>query len=58
MQEAITWANLDPDVFRHMASLSRNELTYCGIIKPCHGGTTEEGNCSDLLPLSHRDVVS
>ena len=23
----------------------------------CHGGTTEEGNCSYLIPLSHRDCA-
>ena len=26
-QQAITWANVDPDPFRHMASLGHNELT-------------------------------
>ena len=25
-QEAITWANVDPDLYRHMASLGHNEL--------------------------------
>ena len=26
-QQAITWANVDPDLRRHMASLGLNELT-------------------------------
>ena len=26
-QQAITWANVDPDLCRHMASLGPNELT-------------------------------
>ena len=28
-QQAITWANVDPDICRHMASLGHNELTHC-----------------------------
>ena len=35
-QQAITWANVDPDPCRHMASLGRNELTHCGTGMP-HG---------------------
>ena len=27
-QQAITWANVDPDLWRHMASLCHNGLTY------------------------------
>ena len=27
-QQAITWANVDPDLCRHMASLGHNELTH------------------------------
>ena len=27
MQQVITWANVDPDLCRHMASLGHNELT-------------------------------
>ena len=27
-QQAITWANVDPDLCRHMASLGQNELRY------------------------------
>ena len=27
-QQAITWANVDPDLFGHMASLGHKELTY------------------------------
>ena len=34
--QAITWANVDPDPCRHMASLGRNELTHCGTGMP-HG---------------------
>ena len=30
MQQAITWANVDPDLCRHMASLGHNELTNEG----------------------------
>ena len=26
MQQAITWANIDPDLCRHMVSLGPNEL--------------------------------
>ena len=26
-QQAITWANVDPDLCRHMTSLGHNELT-------------------------------
>ena len=29
----------------------------CDCTSHCHGGTTEEGNCSYLLPLSHRDCA-
>ena len=25
-QQAITWANIDPDLYHHMASLGRNKL--------------------------------
>ena len=27
-QQAITWANVDPDLCRHMASQGHNELTH------------------------------
>ena len=27
-QQAITWANVDPDLCHHMASLGHNELTH------------------------------
>ena len=27
-QQAITWANVDPDLCRHMVSLGPNELTH------------------------------
>ena len=30
-QQAITWANVDPDLCRHMASLGRNELIGVGV---------------------------
>ena len=26
MQQAITWTSVDPDLYRHMASLGHNEL--------------------------------
>ena len=28
MQQAITWANVDPDLCRHLASLGHNELSH------------------------------
>ena len=31
---------------------------YYIICGPCHGGTTEEGNCCYLVPLSHRAWMS
>ena len=31
-QQAITWANIDPDLCRHMASLDHNELSIVSII--------------------------
>ena len=30
-KQAITWANVDPDLCHHMASLGHNESTQCGI---------------------------
>ena len=35
MHQAITWANVDPVLCRHMTSLGPNELTHCplGIVK-------------------------
>ena len=30
-QQAISWANLDSDLYRHMASIGYNELTKTGI---------------------------
>ena len=30
--QAITWANVDPDLCRHMASLAHNDLTLYEII--------------------------
>ena len=48
--------------------LGLNVLTHICVTRPqwvklwtatlldIHGGTTEEGNCSYLLPLSHRDI--
>ena len=32
-QQAITWANVDQDLCRHMASLGHNELLHCGLVK-------------------------
>ena len=29
-QQAITWINVDPDLFRHMVSLGHNELIMVG----------------------------
>ena len=35
------------------------ELTWCRhAAYQYHGGTTEEGNCSYLLPLSHRELMA
>ena len=33
-QQAITWANVDPNLCLHMASLGHNELTPCGPVTP------------------------
>ena len=30
-QQAISWANIDPDLCRHMVSLGHNELTHAQI---------------------------
>ena len=35
MQQAITWANVDPDLCRHMASLGHNELSTEMILYMC-----------------------
>ena len=34
-QQAITWANVDPDLCCHMASLGHIELTYVLKLRPC-----------------------
>ena len=31
MQQAITWASVDPDLCHHMVSLGHNELTHYGL---------------------------
>ena len=32
-RQAMTWANVDPDLSRHVASLGRNELAVHGVFK-------------------------
>ena len=36
-QEVITWANVDPDLCRHMVSLDHNELNFWigGLVDKC-----------------------
>ena len=52
-QQAITWANVDPDLCRHMASLCHNELMkyLCDSGTPCppgrYGNTTGLGADTD-----------
>ena len=33
-QQSTTWANVDPDLCRHMASLGSNGLMHCGLVVP------------------------
>ena len=47
------WVSLHWKLKSHGA----NFVAVIGYTADCHGGTTEEGNCSYLLPLSHRDNV-
>ena len=41
---SITWANVDPDLCHHMASLGHNELRYC-----CYCINGEQCNCINSL---------
>ena len=38
VQQAITWANFDPDLCRHMVSLGHNELTWTNSLAPVRSG--------------------
>ena len=46
-QQAITWANVDSDPWRHMTSLGHNELIYCNLNKMAH-----------ILPMTNSDPPS
>ena len=43
MQQAITWANVDPDLSRHMASLGHNEYPWISLIAPWICGNNLKG---------------
>ena len=47
MQQAITWANVDPDLYRRMASLNENELTKDAqsYVVLCSFEELPRGNC-------------
>ena len=51
-QQAITWANVDQDLWRHMASLGHNDLKRCSKGMNCKAkdwqqGITQVGICID-----------
>ena len=50
-QQAITWANVDQDLCRHMASLGHIELTHCGLATPCSDmDRVNIGSVNGLVP--------
>ena len=51
-QQAITWANVDPDLCRHMVSLDHNELTHWGLSAPSH----YLNQCSHIVNWALRNI--
>ena len=57
-QQAITWANVDPDLCRHMVSLGHNELTRWGwVTHICVSKLTIIGSGNGLLPGWHQAII-
>ena len=49
-QQAITWANVDPDLCRHMASLGHNELKHSSMVRNGSGSElTKDTPCLAVI---------
>ena len=56
--QVITWANVDTDLYRHVASLGHNELTHWGrVTHICVSKLTIIGSDNGLLPRERQAII-